>query len=308
MLEQATGSVRTGRASIRPNFNLLVFCCVLGALGIVGTLALAAPPASAAETTVLSRSALASIPDGDFIYRVHGAYWDPNDPPISMLTHAHGGGLAYTVEGTHVMTMEGHTMATEAGSAAWIPGQITHTHASDGKAITRILFMFALYPAAMKGTPLPPTVRNSTVEYESDVLAFTDRGAKDVVLSANTFSAGEAGGTQTYSGPTMLKAQSGSYTVKVGGESRTVQAGSYLTVQAGTPVQITAGDGGKVLALSIVPAGQPAVAGSAGAPLNPAGMPSTGNGSSEGLVWVALAVAAASLALGAASRKGKIRI
>lgn len=307
MTEPVSGHGTTKRASIWPTIKLLALCWVPGALVILATLAPAASPALAADTTELSRGALASIPDGDFIYRVHAAYWDPNDAPISMLTHAHGGGMSYTVEGTHVMTMEGHTMATGASSAAWIPGQITHTHASDGKAITRILFMFALYPAAQKGTPLPPTVRNSTVEYESDVLAFGDRGAKDVILSANVFSAGEVGDTQTYSGPTMFNVQSGRYTVKVGNDSQTVQPGSYLTVQAGTPVQMTASEAGKVLALSIAPSGQPAVASSLGNPSAPVGMPRTGNGSSEGLLWVALAVALVSLVAGVVRRRKSIR-
>jgi len=277
-----------------------------------GPMALAAPPVFAVETTVLAKATLPRVPVGDFIYRVTEVFLDPNDPAKASVTHAHGAGMAYTEEGTHVMTAEGHSMVLDTGQADWVGGQITHTHATDGKALTRFLFFFPFYPAAQKGTPIPPALSNVTLKYESDVLTFADRGAKDVILSSSSYSAGQVGDTQTYAGPTLFNVQSGSFNVKVGNDLQVVQAGSYWTVQAGTPVQASGSptEGGTMLALSIVPAGQPAIATSIPAPqppVEPLGMPSTGSSLPPQVLVLVLLVAILNIGFGLGVRQMRSR-
>jgi len=62
---------------------------------------------------------------------------------------------------------------------------------------------------------------------------------------------------QSYAGPTLLGIQSGTFSVKIGDNSRTMQPGEFASVPAGAAVQVTASAAGNLLAPSVLPAGQP---------------------------------------------------
>jgi quercetin dioxygenase-like cupin family protein len=221
---------------------------------VVVVLALART-ALAASPPTLATGHLAQIGDGDWIFRVVDLTLDPNAPVV---THKHGAGMTYAISGPHVLTREGKTTTLNPGQALWVSDQITHTHATGGITPTHFLFMY-LWPASKKGAPLAPGFSAARVAYESDVLTFPNRQAQDAVLADNAFASGQESGMQSYGGPTLINIQSGSFTLKMGDNSRSMQPGDYTIVQAGTPVQFKAEAAGHMLALSIVPAGQPAL-------------------------------------------------
>ena len=254
------GCARTGRSDIlKPGAHLrLAILFLLFTLG----LALAAP-ALAAPPAVLSTGHLAQIAPGDFIFRVVDLTLAPGD---AVVTHKHGAGMTYAISGSHVLTLDGIATRLNPGQAGWIGDQAVHSHASDGTTATRFLFMY-LWPASQKGAPMAPGFREAKVAFESDNLTFANRQAQDVVLADNTLATGQQAGVQSYAGPTLLSIQSGTFSVKVGDSSRTMQTGEYVSVPAGTAVQYTASAAGNLLALSIVPAGQPVSLPQASSPL-----------------------------------------
>jgi MYXO-CTERM domain-containing protein len=223
---------------------LLVVCVV--SLALAGS-------ALAAAQTVLATGQLQQIAPADLIFRVVDLTLDPSD---QVVTHKHGAGMTYAINGPHVLTVDGKATKLGPGQAGWIGDQVTHSHATDGSSQTHFLFMY-LWPASQKGAPMAPGFRDSKIAFESDVLSFANRQAKDVLLVDTVLAAGQDSGTQSYAGPTLLSVQSGKFTVKIGDTSRGMQAGDFAMVQASTAVQLKSDAAGHVLALSVLPAGQP---------------------------------------------------
>ena len=227
-------------------------------LALTGS-ALAAPPA------VLATGQLAQVAPGDFIFRVVDLTLDPSD---QVVTHKHGAGMAYAINGAHVLTVDGKVTKLGPGQASWIGDQLTHSHATDGSGPTHFLFMY-LWPASQKGAPMGPGFRDAKVAFESDVLSIANRQAKDIQLVDTALEAGQDSGTQSYAGPTLLNVQSGKFTLKTGDTSRSMQTGDFAMVQAGTAVQLKSETAGHVLTLSVLPAGQPQLLPQTGSPTSP---------------------------------------
>jgi quercetin dioxygenase-like cupin family protein len=230
---------------------VLVSAVLLGL--IVYTTAAAAPGMS-----TLAKGTVDKIPDGDFIFRVADLTLNATDPGV---THQHNAGMEYAVDGREALVLDGKGNSLDPGQAAWVGEQTPHTHISDGRAESHFLFMVALFPAANKGAAIRPGFRNASVPFESDNLTLPNRGPQDVILTDNSYAAGEDSGTQTYGGPTLLATRSGKFTVNIGNASRSMQTGDYALAQGGAIVQIRAdaNQGGHILAMTIVPQGQPAL-------------------------------------------------
>ncbi len=232
---------------------------------LVGLLTLVAlaphPAATAAGSTVLARGTLASFPEGDFFFRSFAITLEATAPPI---THMHGMGMNYAVSGPHLLTLDSQQTTLQPGQAAWIEEQ-EHTHATNGTTPSRWLFLFVLRPASERGAgaPVAPALgRTLELTLESEVLRFSNRGAHEAILVADTYQAGETGAVQAYGGPTQFFVDVGTITLQTGSQAQQLHAGDNYMVQAGTPVQVLADANGtaRVLTLSLVPAGQPVAA------------------------------------------------
>ena len=241
-LPSSTAIIRRG-AGLCAGMLLVVFVVSLALAGS----ALAAAP------TVLATGQLQQVAQGDFIFRVVDLTLDPSD---QVVTHKHGAGMMYAINGVNVLTVDGKATKLSPGQAGWIGDQVTHSHATDGSAPTHFLFMY-VWPASQKGAPMAPGFRDAKVAFESDVLTLANRQAKDVLLVDTALEAGQESGSQSYAGPTLLNVQSGKFTLKMGDTSRGMQTGDFAMVQAGTAVQLKAETAGHVLTLSVLPAGQP---------------------------------------------------
>lgn len=212
---------------------------------------------SAAVSTTLARGTLPSIPAGDFIMRSIDLTLEATAPPH---THMHGAGMNYALFGPHLLTLDGTTTTLEASQAAWIGETARHSHGTNGTTASRWLFVLVLRPASERGALAPPVPgRTARIGFDSEVMRFTDRGAQEVILVVDAYHAGEASAMQTYAGPTLFFVEVGTVTLETGTDSRRLQTGDYGMVQPGTPVQVqTDGSGNaRVLALSVIPAGQP---------------------------------------------------
>jgi len=232
-------------------------------VGLLTLLALAPhPAATAAGSTVLARGTLASIPEGEFIFRSFAITLEATAPP---LTHVHGTGMNYAVAGPHLLTLDSQQTTLQPGQAAWIAEQVEHTHATNGTTPSRWLFLYVLRPASERGAgaPVAPALgRTLELTFESEVLRFSHRGAHEAILVADTYQAGATGAVQAYGGPTQFIVDEGTITLQTGSQAQQLHAGDYAMVQAGTPVQVRADAHGtaRVLTLALVPAGQPVAA------------------------------------------------
>jgi len=227
---------------------------LLVALLAMGFLLAATANVFAMQSTVLASGTLPGLPEGDWLFRAIDIMVDPSDPPV---THEHGPGIQYALEGPMGVSENGQSRTYEQGQAAWVVGT-THTHGTAGGTPSRYLVL-SIFPIRLKGTPPLPGFRKADVLYESENLNLTSRQGQEVTLSETAYAAGEDSGTQTYAGPALLSIQSGAFTVGLGAEARKVQAGDFVTVQPGTPVRVQAdaGAGGRILMLAVIPTRQP---------------------------------------------------
>jgi quercetin dioxygenase-like cupin family protein len=246
----------------------------LAALLIIGFLLAATTNVFAIQSTVLAKGNLPGLPDGGLLFRAIDITVDPNDPPV---THEHGPGMQYALEGPMVVTENGQPKTYDQGQAAWVVGT-THTHSTVGGTASRYLVL-SIFPIALKGTPPLPGFRKADVVYEGENLNVTNRQGQEVTLTEMMYAAGEDGGAQTYAGPVLLSVQAGAFTAELGAQSRKLQAGDFVTVQPGTSIHVRAdaGAAGRILMLSVIPAGQPTT------------LPTTGG---VDFPWMALALAA----------------
>ena len=209
--------------------------------------------AAAPTSAVLAKGTLASLPDEDVIFRIVDLTLNPSDAPV---THMHGAGMVYAISGTHVLNINGSDTSVQAGQAAWVENQVSHTHGTDGQEATHFLFMY-LWPISKKGAPMAPGFSNANIAFESTALKFADRKSLDVILTDNSYAAGADSGVQTTDSPTMFSVQSGKFTLEIGDTSLVMQTGDYVAVQAKTAVRMVADAtaGGHVLTLSVTPSG-----------------------------------------------------
>lgn len=222
--------------------------------------------ATSPTTTLLAKGTLPAIPDGDFMFRVVELTQAPDDPAV---THQHLPSMVYAIDGPHMMTINGKQNPLSPGQATWINDQEPHSHGSDGKTASHFIAI-SLPLANTKGTlRFSPEFRNARVAFESSPLIFAEREKQDVILTDNAYQPGDDSGIQRYAGPTMFSFQTGRFVVTLPNASLSLQAGDYLMVQPGISVQFHSESGGRVLAFSIVPAGQSTLLPQAGATQTP---------------------------------------
>ncbi len=103
--------------------------------------ALAWNPGSAQDgstITVLGEAQMASPPAAPVNVRVSEGLFQTSAPP---LTHSHGAGWVYVIQGTHILMMAGRTETFQPGQAVWTPAGIAHTHDWDRTQAHRFLFI-----------------------------------------------------------------------------------------------------------------------------------------------------------------------
>lgn len=142
---------------MKRSFRIITIVGLLG-LALVAGLSFGGPkPALAAAPTVLATGQLPQIAQGDLIFRMVDLTLDPSD---QVVTHKHGAGMTYAINGAHVLTVDGKATKLSPGQAGWIGDQATHSHATDASSPTRFLFIY-LWPASQKGAPMAPGFRDA---------------------------------------------------------------------------------------------------------------------------------------------------
>ena len=124
---------------------------VVATAAAIAMLAVLWPLAAAADTQqgVVAQAQAAQLPAGDLIVRFLDLTVPAGQPAV---THMHGAGFTYAVDGTHVFTAVGMETPLAPGQAAWIRAQEPHGHGAAGGASSRFWFVL-VGPAATKGTP-----------------------------------------------------------------------------------------------------------------------------------------------------------
>lgn len=147
---------------------------------LIATLSVIAPVAAAdTRQTVVAQQQLAQLPAGDLIVRFMDLTVPLGQPAV---THMHGAGFTYAVEGTHLLTAAGQETPLAPGQAAWIGAQEPHGHGAVAGASSHFWFVL-VGPAATKGTP--PTWPYPTAHIAGETASFqvAAPGPYDLVLS-----------------------------------------------------------------------------------------------------------------------------
>lgn len=108
---------------------------------------------NAVISTALAEAQLASMPAAPVNVRISEASFEPG---ATALTHSHGGGWVYVVQGAHVLTMAGRTETFLPGQAVWTPAGVAHTHDWDRTQIHKFWFIGT---ATNQPPTLPPGFR-----------------------------------------------------------------------------------------------------------------------------------------------------
>src|SRR5438067_8137439 len=94
--------------------------------------------AASGQRVEVARAQVAALPTGDVIAR----FLDLTVPAGQVaVTHAHGAGFAYALEGTHVLAAGGREMPLGPGRAAWVGAQEAHGHGGAAGAASRFWFV-----------------------------------------------------------------------------------------------------------------------------------------------------------------------
>ncbi len=251
----------------------------------IAMLAVLWPLAAAADTQqrVVAQAQVAQLPAGDLIVRFMDLTVPAGQPAV---THMHGVGFTYAVDGTHLFTAAGRETPLAPGQAAWIGAQEPHGHGAAAGASSHFWFVL-VGPAATKGTP--PTWPYPTAHIAGETASFqvAAPGPYDLVLSEVRLERpGDAVAALGQGGPTGVAVLEGQ--VSLGGQALTAE-GTVLQQPGDTGAFTNTGAGtARLLALQ--------VRASSTAP----GLPNTGagGGARAPLAWLALAVLATVLLVG----------
>lgn len=251
----------------------------------IATLAVLWPLAAAADTRqgVVAQAQVAQLPAGDLIVRFLDLTLPAGQPAV---THMHGAGFAYAVNGTHLITAASVETPLAPGQAAWIGAQEPHGHGAAAGASSHFWFVL-VGPAATQGTP--PTWPYPAAHIAGETASFqvAAPGPYDLILSEVRLERpGDAVAALGRGGPTGVAVLEGQ--VRLGGQALTAE-GTVLQQPGDTGAFTNTGAGtARLLALQ--------VRASSTAP----GLPNTGagGGARASLAWLALAALAAFLLVG----------
>ncbi|MDP9321814.1 MAG: cupin domain-containing protein [Chloroflexota bacterium] len=170
---------------------------------------------------------------------------DVPQPPASPIQHAHIAGFVYAVTGVHQLTIQA-SAATDVkpGEAAFVPGNVVHTHANPGTTANEWYFMGLRNTGARTGTPLFP---GQTTLYETPDLPVTafPPGKYVEQLNVTTLEKGGRTASHKHGGVEVLLILDGTVTLRVAGQQpQTLTKGKGAFVPPNTTLQATnTGDG-----------------------------------------------------------------
>jgi quercetin dioxygenase-like cupin family protein len=251
----------------------------------IAMLAVLWPLAAAADTQqrVVAQTQVAQLPAGDLILRFLVLTVRAGQPAV---THMHGAGFTYAVEGTHLFTTAGKETPLAPGQAAWIGAQEQHGHGAVAGASSHFWFVL-VGPAATKG--VPPTWPYPTAHIAGETAGFpvAAPGPYDLILSEVRLERpGDTVAALAQGGPTGVAVLEGQ--VSFGGQTLKVE-GTALQQPGDTGAFTNSGTGpARLLTLQ--------VRASSAAPC----LPNTGGGGGarSPLAWLALAALATALLAG----------
>jgi len=169
---------------------------------------------------------------------------DVPQPPASPIQHAHIAGFVYAVTGVHQLTIQtSAAQDVKPGEAAFVPGNVAHTHANPGTTASEWYFMGLRNTGARTGTPLFP---GQTTLYETPDLLVTAFPAGKYVeqLNVTTLEKGGRTASHKHGGVEVFVILDGTLSLRVAGQSQTLTKGKGAVVLPNTTLQATnTGDG-----------------------------------------------------------------
>lgn len=270
----STGTQRPPR-----RMGAVIAAVALAALAVLWPLAVGAET----QQRVVAQAQVAQLPAGDLIVRFMDLTVPTGQPAV---THMHGAGFTYAVDGTHVFTAAGKETSLAPGQAAWIGAQEPHGHGAAAGGTSHFWFVL-VGPAATKGTP--PTWPYPTAHIAGETASFqvAAPGPYDLILSEVRLERpGDTVAALGQGGPTGVAVLEGQ--VRLGGQALAVE-GTVLQQPGDSGTFTNSGTGtARLLALQVRAAST--------AP----GLPNTGagGGARASLVWFALAALATVLLAG----------
>ena len=165
---------------------------------------------------------------------------DVPQPPASPIQHAHIAGFVYTVSGAHQLSVEGSAAKElKAGEAAFVPGNVLHTHANPGTTPSEWYFLALRNTGARSaGAVLFP---GQTTLYESPDLPATAFPAGKYVeqLNITTLEKGGRTASHKHGGVEVFIILDGTVMLRVAGQqSQTLTRGKGAWVPPNTTLQV----------------------------------------------------------------------
>ena len=165
---------------------------------------------------------------------------DVPQPPASPIQHAHIAGFIYAVNGVHQLTIQASAAQDiKPGAAAFVPGNVAHTHANPGTTASEWYFMGLRNTGARTGTPLFP---GQTTLYETPDLPATAFPAGKYVEQLNVVTLEKGGRTASHKhgGVEVLIILDGTVSLRVAGQQpQTLTKGKGAFVAPNTILQAT---------------------------------------------------------------------
>ena len=248
---------------LKPRTRALV-CCVAILLGACGgsaapspapstatpaspTVAVAASPTPKPQDAVgfvsakLADGPLDTLPTSPLFINV----LDVPQPPASPIQHAHIAGFVYAVTGVHQLTLQDSPPKdVKPGEAAFVPGNVAHTHANPGTTPNEWYFMGLRNTGARTGAPLFP---GQVTVYETPDLPVNAFPPGKYVEQLNVVTLEKGGRTAAHkhAGVEVIVVLDGTISLRVAGQApQTLTKGKGAVVPRDTALQaVNTGDG-----------------------------------------------------------------
>src|SRR5215471_7048110 len=237
-----------------------VFVSACGSTGsTAGVSAVTTPTVSPAQgagftSSVLANGQVDALPPGTLFANILSI----SQPASSSIpAHSHVAIFIYEASGIQALAIQGQTSLTmQAGSAAFLPNHVTHTHSNPGSS-TNLWYVIGIRPRGVVTTP--PNLTTTPLYSTPDLPAFVP-GAYSEVLRLATLQPGGRSPAHKHSGLEVILVLDGTLTLhSLGQPPQTLTAGQGAYVLPNTPLQVlnTGGNIGKYLAFLAWPADQP---------------------------------------------------